>query len=203
MNDYGKAEAAFGKAAQMDATGAAAAAFGPSAAQIPNRAAGAGGQTGGQTDGAGGAGMADALRGTYDQLMAAARATANRYLRFGTNGANRNAQTLADAAKDAAGEGGGGGGGGEGGSGSASAQSASPSGGAAALRMLAEPSFGQGGAMGANAQPTIDIDGSTAYLGGIDANDRAAVDSASNDIRGDLAWMRDNDYIDNGAKVEG
>lgn len=156
MNELGKAESAFGKGAQEDYTDAAARAFGPK----PPKAKKA-------DDG-----LSDALRGTYDTLIKAARAKAQTYVRRGTGGAAEGAPSVSDVANDI---------------------SAKQEG--RRYGSSAEPSYARGGARGANAQPTSEVDGATVYLGDVDPTDEDAMRKADDEARKDLAWMKDNDFI--------
>lgn len=194
----GKAEAAFGKAAQADATKSAQAAFGPAPAQTPGAQPKAV-QPNAQkaqpeqavTSAANPVGStADALKSTYDGLMRRAVEVANKYMHHGTKGAPE-ATSVTEAAQQIVAEN------------SSSAPGGSDAPGAndvvavdGGYQMVAEPSYARGGELGSSAQTAVDIDGATAYLGNIDRNDGDAVNGAANEIRDDIAWMKDNDYME-------
>ena len=114
----------------------------------------------------------DPLRRTYDSLVKAARAKAQTYIRRGTGGAAEGLPSVSDVARDI---------------------SSSREG--RRYGSSAEPSYARGGSMGDAAQPTVDVDGSTVYLGDVDQNDDEAMRKADEEARKDLAWMRDNDFI--------
>ena len=200
----GKAEAAFGKTAQADATKAAQAAFGPTPAQTPgaqpksaqpNANTAQPAQTAQTSQTVASAAnpvgsTADALKSTYDGLMQRAGEVANKYMRQGTNGAPE-APSVTEAARQIVAEN------------SSSAPGGSDAPGAndvaavdGGYQMVAEPPYARGGELGSSAQTAVDIDGATAYLGNIDGNDGDAVNGAANEIRDDIAWMKDNDYME-------
>ena len=188
----GKAEAAFGKTAQGNATNAANAAFGPAHAQTPgaktqtvqpktqtqNTAQTVASATNPDSS------TADAFKSTYDGLMQRAAATANKYMRQGTNGAPE-APSVTEAANQIVAE-----------NSSPAPEGSNAPGSDGGYQMVAEPSYARGGELGSSAQTAVDIDGATAYLGNIDGNDGDAVNGAANEIREDIAWMKDNDYME-------